>query len=581
MRATRFAIGFVLISSALLWSPTFGGETFRSQVVVCQEGEAALAGRETLRRGGNAIDAAVATAFALAVTHPAAGNIGGGGFIVAYLADTREAVTVDFREMAPKASTETMYLGSDGLPKAGHRKGPMAAGIPGTVRGLGLAHARWGKSSWADLVRPASKLAREGFKVSQTLATSLNSQLFSRQRADQNAVPEDLGPRGDRLADFAASVAAFKKPDGTRWREGDLLIQRDLADTLDRIAEKGPDEFYTGETAKKTVAHMEKLGGVITLDDLAAYQAKVRTPIHGTFKGYEVYGMGPPASGGILIVQMLNILERYDLKADGPRSPRTLHRVTEAMRRGFYTRATAIADPDFVKVPVERLVSKSYADELAKSIGEQATPSASLAAFPILDAEGAHTTHLSTLDAKGNAVALTYTLEEGYGSKSVVEGAGYLLNNEMGDFNLVPGRTDSTGRIGTSANLIAPRKRMLSSQSPTIVLKDGKVRLVTGSPGGRTIPNTTLWVVLNVLEFGLTPREAVDAPRTHHPWFPDVLNLEGQSWDAPTREALTAMGHKLHIGGIQGDAHTIVVEPDGVIHGVADRRRRTSRAEGD
>ncbi len=580
MTASRIAIGFVLISSALSWRASVAQETFRSQVVVCQEGEAALAGREVLRRGGNAIDSAIATAFALAVTHPAAGNIGGGGFIVAYLAGSREVVTVDFREMAPKASTETMYLGPDGLPKPGHRKGPRAAGVPGTVRGLGLAHARWGQAPWADLVRPAARLARDGFKVSATLASGLNSQLFAR-RDDADAVPEDLGPRGDHLADFAASVAAFKKPDGTRWREGDLLIQRDLADTLDRIAANGADEFYTGETARKTVAHMVKLGGVITLDDLAAYQAKVRPPIRGTFKGFDVYGMGPPASGGILIVQMLNILERFDLKADGPRSPRTLHRVTEAMRRGFYTRATAIADPDFVEVPVDRLISKQYADELAKSIGDKATPSASLAPFPILGAEGAHTTHLSTLDAKGNAVAMTYTLEEGYGSKSVVEGAGYLLNNEMGDFNLVPGRTDATGRIGTPANLIAPRKRMLSSQSPTIALKDGKVRLVTGSPGGRTIPNTTLWVVLNALEFGLSPRDAVDAPRTHHPWFPDVLNMEGQSWDAATREALTSMGHKLKVGGIQGDAHTIVVDPDGTIHGVADRRRRTSRAEGD
>ena len=578
MLVSRFGIGLALI---LFVPAARADETFRSHVVVCQEGEAAEAGREVLRRGGNAIDSAVATAFALAVTHPAAGNIGGGGFIVAYLADSREVVTVDFREMAPKASTETMYLGANGLPRPGHRKGPRAAGVPGTVRGLGLAHARWGKSPWPDLVRPASKLAREGFKISQTLASSLNGQLFPRQGPDAGAVPEDLGPQGDRLADFAASVAAFKKPDGTRWREGDLLNQRDLADTLDRIAEHGADEFYTGETARKTVAHMEKLGGVISLDDLASYQAKVRPPIHGTYKGFDVYGMGPPASGGILIVQMLNILERFDLKADGPRSPRTLHRVTEAMRRGFYSRATEIADPDFVNVPVDRLISKSRADELAKSIGEAATPSASLAPFPISTPEGTHTTHLSTYDSKGNAVALTYTLEEGYGSKSVVEGAGYLLNNEMGDFNLIPGRTDTMGRIGTPANLIAPGKRMLSSQSPTIALKDGKVRLVTGSPGGRTIPNTTLWVVLNVLEFGLSPREAVDAPRTHHPWFPDVLSLEGPTWDDATREALAAMGHKLRVGGTQGDAHTIVVDPDGTIHGAADRRRRTSRAAGD
>jgi gamma-glutamyltranspeptidase / glutathione hydrolase len=556
-------------------------ETFRSHVVVSQQGDASEAGRDVLRRGGNAVDAAIVTAFALAVTHPAAGNIGGGGFLVAYLAESREVVTVDFREMAPKASTERMYLGRDGRPTPHHRSGPRAAGVPGTVRGLGLAHARWGRTPWADLVRPAAKLARDGFPVSASLASSLNGQLFGHDPDAPGGVPEDLGPQGDKLGDFAASVAAFRKPDGSRWREGDRLVQSDLADTLDRIASQGPDEFYTGETARKTVAHMEKLGGLVSLEDLSAYQAKVRPPIRGTYKGFEVFGMGPPASGGILIVQMLNILERYDLKADGPRSPWTLHRVTEAMRRGFYSRATEIADPDFVEVPVDRLISKSHANDLAEDIGDQATPSASLAPFPILTPEGNHTTHLSTLDAKGNAVALTYTLEEGYGSKSVVEGAGFLLNNEMGDFNLIPGRTDSTGRIGTTANLIAPRKRMLSSQSPTIVLRDGKVRLVTGSPGGRTIPNTTLWVVLNVLEFGLSPREAVDAPRTHHPWFPDVLRLEGDGWDKATLDALRARGHTVRAGGIQGDAHTITVEPDETIHGVPDRRRKTSRAAGD
>jgi gamma-glutamyltranspeptidase / glutathione hydrolase len=579
MRSPSIAIGFVWFL-ATSFPAISADETFRSHVVVCQEGNAAEAGREALRKGGNAVDAAVATAFALAVTHPAAGNIGGGGFIVAYLADSREVVTVDFRELAPKASTETMYLGPNGLPKPGHRAGAKAAGVPGTVRGLGLAHAKWGKATWADLVKPAAMLARDGFPISRTLASSLNGQLFPRQSLD-GAVPEDLGPQGDRLGDFASSVAAFKKADGSRWKEGDLFIQRDLADTLDRIASQGPHEFYIGDTAKKTVAYMEKNGGVITLDDLAAYQAKARPPIHGTYKGFDVYGMGPPASGGILIVQMLNILERYDLKADGPASPRTLHRVTEAMRRGFYSRATEIADPDFFTVPIDRLISKSHADALAKSIGEAATPSASLAPFPIVTPEGTHTTHLSTYDSKGNAVALTYTLEEGYGSKAVVEGAGYLLNNEMGDFNLIPGRTDTTGRIGTPANLIAPGKRMLSSQSPTIVLRDGKVRLITGSPGGRTIPNTTLWVVLNVLEFGMTPRQAVDAPRTHHAWFPDVLSMEGSTWSADTREALTRMGHRLKVGGTQGDAHSIVVDSDGTIHGAPDLRRRTSRAAGD
>ncbi len=573
-------VGAVLVVVLAVGLEASSDETFRSRVVVCQQEDAAVAGRDVMRQGGNAIDAAVAAAFALTVTHPAAGNIGGGGFIVAYLAGSKEVVSIDFREMAPAASTERMYLGPDGKPLPNHRAGPPAAGVPGTVRGLGLAHSKYGKAPWAGLVRPAVALARDGFVISDTLARSLNGQLSPRGARNGSVVDEDLGPRGDRLADFAASVLAFRKPDGTPWRAGDRLVQPDLAATLERIAVEGPDEFYSGETARKLVAHMKALGGLVSMDDLAAYEAKVRPPVHGTFRGFDIYGMGPPGSGGIVILQVLNILERYDLKADGPRSPRTIHRITEAMRRGFFTRATEVADPDFVKVPVDRLISKPYADTLAASITDHATPSASLAPFPIVGAEGTHTTHLSTLDDQGNAVALTYTLEEGYGSKSVVAGAGFLLNNEMGDFNLIPGRTDINGRIGTEPNRIAPRKRMLSSMSPTLVLKEGKVRVVTGSPGGRTIPNTTLWVILNVLEFGLSPQEAVKAARTHHQWFPDVLFLEGK-WDAATLDALSSLGHKSKTGGIQGDAHTIVIDEAGKIHGIPDPRRITSRAAGD
>jgi gamma-glutamyltranspeptidase/glutathione hydrolase len=557
-------------------------DEFRRHVVVSQQGDASEAGREVLRAGGNAVDAAVVTAFVLSVTHPAAGNLGGGGFIVAYRAETKEVFTFDFRETAPLASTPKMYLGPDGRPLPGHRAGPRAAGVPGTVRGLALAHSRLGRSEWADLVRPAVRLARDGFSISATLARGLNGQLFDPKAVDVANVPEDLGDARDRMSAFPSSIKAYRKPDGSPWREGDRLVQSDLARTLERIATRGPDDFYTGETARMIAAHCAKERGLITAEDLSSYRAVERPPIHGTFRGHDVYGMAPPASGGILVVEMLRILERYDLKADGPGSPATIHRVAEAMRRGFYTRATEIADPAVVKVPVDRLVSPSYADELARSITDRATPSASLAPFRIEGAEGADTTHLSTLDGDGNAVALTYTLEEGYGCKSVVEGAGFLLNNEMGDFNLVPGQTDAAGRIGTAPNTIAPGKRMLSSQSPTIVVKDCKVRLVTGSPGGRTIPNTTLWVVLNVVEFGLDPTAAVQAPRTHHPWFPDVLSLEGRGWPEATLADLRGRGHKLRVGGVQGDAHTIVVDPaTGKIHGVADPRRRTSRAAGD
>jgi gamma-glutamyltranspeptidase / glutathione hydrolase len=568
------ALGFLVLATSA------SAQVYEKHVVVAQEGNAADVGHEVLRRGGNAVDAAVATAFALAVTHPAAGNLGGGGFIVAFVADRGQVVTFDFREAAPSAASERMYLGPDGKLLPRHRAGRRAAGVPGTVRGLGLAHASLGKLPWKDLVLPAAKLAREGFLITPMLARSLNAQLFS--DAEKAGVPEDLGPQADRLEDFPESVAAFRRPDGKPWEASDRLIQRDLAETLDRIAEGGPDEFYAGKTSALIADDQAKNGGLITPSDLASYRAKVRPPLHGTYKGFDVYGMGPPAAGGILVIQMLNILERFNLKADGPGSPVALHRVTESMRRAFHTRATAIADPDFVTVPVAELISKPYADKLAASITDRATSSATLASFPIDGAEGAHTTHLSTIDSTGNAVALTYTLEEGYGSKATVAGAGFLLNNEMGDFNLVPDRTDVAGQIGTAANRIAPGKRMLSSMSPTIVLKDSKVRLVTGSPGGRTIPNTTVWVVLNVLEFGLDPRAAVDAPRTHHPWFPDVLALEGKGWEDATIEALKAKGHTIGHVRVQGDAHTIVVDPvTGQRHGVADRRRSTSKAAGD
>jgi gamma-glutamyltranspeptidase/glutathione hydrolase len=558
------------------------GQTFAKHVVVAQEGNAAEVGRDILRQGGSAVDAAVATAFALAVTHPAAGNLGGGGFLVAYDAPRRAIVTIDFREAAPQQATPRMYLGPDGKLVPHHRAGARAAGVPGTVRGLALAHRKLGRLAWAHLVRPAARLARQGFPVSETLARSLNAQLFDPEARDN--ARDDLGRSPERLAAYPESVAVFRKPDASPWRAGERLVQPDLAATLDRIVEQGADEFYTGKTAALIAAYNASHGGLITRDDLSAYQARERPPVHSRFREFDVYGMGPPASGGILVALMLNILERYDLRNDGPTAPRTLHRVTEAMRRGFFTRATAIGDPDAVDVPVALLTSKAHADELAGTIGDRATPSASLASFPILEAEGSDTTHLSTLDADGSAVALTYTLEEGYGAKAVVAGAGFLLNNEMGDFNLIPGRTDVTGRIGTPANLIAGGKRMLSSQAPTIVLQDGRVRLVTGSPGGRTIPNTTLWVVLNVLEFGLEPRAAVDAPRTHHPWFPDVLTLEGPAsrWPDSTRAKLRSLGYKLQIGGIQGDAHSIVVDVKaGLIHGVNDRRRNTSRAAGD
>ncbi len=335
--------------------------------------------------------------------------------------------TFDCRETAPLAATATMYLGRDGklLPK--HRAGARAAGVPGTVRGLGLAHATMGKLNWADLVRPAARLAREGFEVSETLARSLNTQLTPRRERPPTGLVarrDDLGSGADRLADFSESVAAFKKGDGTPWAAGDRLIQRDLAETLDRLAIGGPDEFYTGETAVRIIRYMAAHDGLVTAADLATYRAKERPPVHTTFRGHDVYGMGPVSAGGIVLAEMLGILETFDLKADGPRAALTLHRVTEAQRRAYFTRATRIGDPDFVTVPITELISKEHAAALARTITDRATPSRELAPFPVVNAESAETTHLSTYDSTGNAVALTYTLEEGYGSEGRRRGRG-------------------------------------------------------------------------------------------------------------------------------------------------------------
>jgi gamma-glutamyltranspeptidase/glutathione hydrolase len=575
LRSLVLACGFLAGMGAPSWS-----QRFEKEAVACNDRQGADAGAEILRRGGNAVDAAVATALALAVSHPAAGNLGGGGFLVSYDPEARKVQTFDFRERAPLSSTRTMYLGPDGEPKPGYRSGPRAAGVPGTPRGLELAWKRRGKLPWADLFGPAIALAKGGFPVSAPLADSLNAQLFVDYKA--RAEDENPGTREARLADFPASVRAFRKPDGSRWAAGDLLIQPELAATLERIAAKGADEFYGGETAGHILAYMKAGGGEITREDLESYRAIEREPIRFAYRDHELFGMAPPSSGGVTLSVMLRLLEGRGLREKGRDSAETLHLVTEAMRRGFFTRAMELGDPAFAEIDVAWLASKAYADRLGASIGEEATPSASLASIPIagLGGESPQTTHLSVVDAAGGAVALTYTLEESYGSKAVVPGAGFLLNNEMGDFNLIPGRTDAKGRIGTDANLIAPGKRMLSSMSPTLVLKGGKVVLVTGSPGGRTIPNTVLWVLLDVLEFGMPVDRAVLAPRTHHAWFPDRVAAE-RGWPAGAIEGLRRKGHVVVEGGIQGDAHSIAVDPaSGTILAAPDPRRGTSHAAG-
>jgi len=432
-------------------------------------------------------------------------------------------------------------------------------GVPGTVRGLSLAHRRFGKLPWKDVVLPAVRLAEQGFIVDRHLADSLN-------RAVR------------RSKDFPELLRVYGKDGGkTAWREGDRLVQKDLAGTLRRIAEDGPESFYGGLTADLIEAEMRRGGGLITRVDLAGYRAKVRRPLRGSYRDFDVWGAPPPSSGGTGLIEMLNILENFDLRRDGRWSPRTLHLMIEAMRRAYCDRARYLGDPDFVKVP-DHLTSKEYAKKLAAGIDpRRATPSAELAKDILLAGEGEETTHFSVIDRDGMAVANTYTLEASFGSRVVVQGAGFLLNDEMDDFNPRPGVTSRKGLIGTPANEVAPGKRMLSSMTPTIVTRNGRVYLVTGSPGGRTIINTVLCVVLSVLEFETSGREAVDAPRLHHQWLPDVVRVEsGLAKDhARALDKLREMGHTIDRRAVQqGDAHTIRVDPrTGRYEGAADKRR--------
>jgi gamma-glutamyltranspeptidase / glutathione hydrolase len=523
--------------------------TFRHGAVVSVSPPASDVGAAILRKGGNAVDAAVATAFALAVTYPAAGNVGGGGFMVVHPPKGQGSPTVfEYRETAPAAATADMFA------KNADYLSAKAVGVPGTVRGLELAHRRFGKLPWKELVEPAVKFAADGFVLDGVLANQLNSLVASSERFPElRRVFGKAGGNGD-------------------WSAGDKLVQPDLAKTLWQVAEQGADAFYQGPVADLIVATMQSDGGLITKADLAAYKAKERAPIHGTYRGYDVYGPPPPSSGGIGLVEMLNVLENFDLRSYGRWAPETSHLMIETMRRTYRDRAAYLGDADFVAIP-ERLTTKEYARQLAAGIDlHHATPSASLAGEIKLADESPETTHFSVIDRDGLAVANTYTLEHSFGSRVVVRGGGFLLNNEMSDFNPKPGVTTRRGQIGTPANQVAPGKRMLSSMTPTIVAKDGKPFLITGSPGSRTIINTVLCVVVNVLDFDMDARAAVDADRLHHQWFPDEARLEHLRDHADLVEKLRAMGHKV-AGGRQGDAHSIVVDPKtGAYHAAEDRR---------
>ena len=557
------AVAFWTTSALPLRSEHDLGVASTNGLVVCVSSPACDAGAAVLGAGGNAVDAAVATAFALAVTHPSAGNIGGGGFMIVRTPQGA-AVAFDFREKAPLRSTRTMYVGADGAIARGlTAAGYLASGVPGTVRGLELAHKRFGRLGWKQVVMPAVTLAETGFPISDALARALNREL-----------------QGE-MASFPASIAAYGKPGGGEWAAGDRLVLGDLGRTLRAIAEQGADVFYTGWIADRIAEEMAGNGGLITKSDLAAYRAKERRPVRGRYRGHEVISMPPPSSGGVALVEMLNILEPFELKQKGLLSAAAVHLEIEAMRRAYLDRARYLGDMDFVKVPVSKLTSKAHARAAARTISVERASSSLDLGKDIVGAQAAEpdaTTHFSVMDRNGMAVSTTYTLEGGFGSHVVVKGGGFLLNNEMGDFNRKPGETTAGGDIGTPANLIAPGKRMLSSMTPTIVVRDGRVVLVTGSPGGRTIINTVLSVILGVVEYGLTGRQAVDTPRLHHQWLPDRATLEEGGASGDLLAALQARGHDVQVAGRQGDAHTIWVAPDGTPYGVNDRRTPDSKA---
>ncbi len=552
------------VTEAKLTGPVAGAPTHPVRaahgMVVSANAMASEVGMQVLREGGNAIDAAIATGFALAVVHPTAGNIGGGGFMVVRFPDGR-TTAFDFREKAPLAASPDMFLDSTGeYSYARHHDSYLSVGVPGTVAGFALAHERYGKMDWARLVRPAAALADTGFVLSDALAASM-----------ERALP--------RMERYPASIAKFSRG-GTPYHAGERWRQPDLARTLGRILSQGRDGFYAGETARLIAADMQRGGGLITEQDLAQYQAEERTTVHGTYRGYDIISMPPPSSGGVALIEMLNILEGYDLAALPHNGPEYIHYVVEAMRRAFRDRARYLADTDFVPVPIDRLTSKPYAAEQRAGIdASKATPS------EVSDVQLPHesplTTHYSVVDADGMAVAVTYTLEQGYGSKIVVPGAGFLLNNEMGDFNAKPGLTDERGLIGTDANLARPQQRMLSSMTPSILAKDGKLVAVVGSPGGRTIINTVLQVVLNVIDGHMNIQQAVDAGRLHHQWLPDRIQIEDGTVSDATVRALEAMGYTVRVGGRQGSSNDIMIDAHtGERLGAADPRDADAGAVG-
>ncbi len=560
---------------------------------------ASLAGLEMLQRGGNAIDAAVATGLALTVVHPFAGNIGGGGFMLIRLADGR-SVALDYRESAPAASSRDMYVGPDGNVLSGPASstvGWRASGVPGSVAGFALALEKYGsgKLSWADVCEPARRLAADGHRVTP-IAAALHR------------------THAKLLTPFDESKKIFLNG-GAFWKPGDLWKQPDLAATFARLQKNGPREFYEGTTARLIAEAMQKNGGLITLADLQAYHVAERTPLRGTYRGYDIITMPPPSSGGIALLQMLAMLEPHNVGALGAQSAAKYHLFTEVMRRAFRDRAEYLGDPDFVKIPVAELLDRSYLKKrMADFSPTHATPSEKIepglgsvkltslppgspglshaqrstlhAPLARLAPESTETTHFSIVDAAGNAVANTYTLNGGYGSGVTIPGTGILMNNEMDDFTAKVGVKNMFGLLQGPANAIVPGKRPLSSMTPTIVLKDKKLFLVTGSPGGPTIINTVLQIVSNVIDFGMSITQAVESPRIHHQWMPDSLSYERNGLSTDTANILKSLGHSFkerasYEGAYQGDAETVMVDPETHLRlGASDLRRGDSKAVG-
>ena len=548
--------GNVVIRYGDLQHPTLGS----SGMVAAQQRLSAQAGADILAAGGNAVDAAIATGFSLAVTLPRAGNLGGGGFMVVHDAAADEQFSIDYREMAPRGATRDMYLDENGeVDTNKSRFSHLAAGVPGTVAGFWLAHRKSGRLPWKRLLQPAIEQARQGVVVSYDLSSLLKQ-------------------RKQRLCADKATCKYFYKANGVPYEPGELLIQSDLADTLERIAEEGPDAFYRGAIADRIVAEMERGGGLVDHESLAGYKPALREVTRGTYRGYDIVTMPPPSSGGVHIVQMLNMLENFPLRELGAGSADSVHLLAEVMRLAYADRSKHLGDPDFWPVPMTWLTSKEYARELAATIDmERARDSNDVAPGVEPPRESEDTTHYSVIDKDGNVVSNTYTLNLSFGSGIAVEGAGFLLNNEMDDFSAKPGVPNAFGLLGGDANAIEAGKRPLSSMTPVIVFADGEPWFATGSPGGSRIISSVLQVVVNAIDHGMNLAAAGAAPRMHHQWHPDVLQLE-TGFSPDTLRLLEQRGHELQpsrwsMGSIQS-----VGIRDGVFRGAADPRRPNAAA---